>query len=293
MGGDFDPLSCISPIGRFLNDYSDTSVTIHCTHDLADQFHTAFSEQKRIIVQASKSAVSPHASPLEKSDRADTTMYQALNSIKSGGVAISSGSTGVLMALARRIIGKSPGVSRPSIAAWLPNLRGSRTLLLDVGANLALSAEHLHELALEASRMISSNGSNPRVGLINVGTEHSKGTRKLRKADTLLKEDGNINYVGYVEPNSLFDIECDLVVTDGYSGNLLIKSAEGVCHFTYHEMIRSGVAIEQLVESRLDYRRHNGAVIVGLNKPVIKSHGGADEFAFYSALVNARHFIAE
>ncbi len=290
MGGDFDPLSCISPIGRFVNDHPDTCIRVHLTDSYLEPYQKHFANQSQVSLQLASGFVSPEAPPISKLDHSNTTMYAALVAAKERGVAMSSGNTGVLMALSRKIIGRVQGVRRPAIAAWVPNLKGSHTLLMDVGANLVLSAQHLHELAKTGSSYLQRATARPRVGLLNLGTEHHKGTGTIQQANQLLLEDATINYVGFVEPNALFDIECDLVVTDGYSGNLLIKSAEGVCHFTYHEMLRAGVAIEQLVESRLDYRKYNGAVIVGLNKPVFKSHGAADDFAFYSAMVNARNF---
>ena len=290
MGGDFDPLSCISPIDRFLSDYPDTFISVHLTKENLREFEQQFGDHSRVAIKVSEAFVSPEDSPIQKLDRSNTTMSAALVAAKHRGVAMSSGNTGVLMALSRKVIGRMQGVRRPAIAAWVPNLKGEHTLLLDVGANLVLSAQHLHELAQTGSQYLTNNDQKPRVGLLNLGTEHHKGTATIQQVNQLLMQDATINYVGFVEPNTLFDIECDLVVTDGYSGNLLIKSAEGVCHFTYHEMLRAGVAIEQLVESRLDYRKYNGAVIVGLNKPVFKSHGAADAFAFYSAIVNARNF---
>lgn len=286
MGGDFDPLSAISPINRFSTDYPNAHVRVHTTHDLVDQFACAL-KGEFVSVVGSDCWVSPDCDPTVKNSWLNTTMAAALQASVNGSIALSCGNTGILMALSRRIIGRSKNVRRPAIAAQIPKIGGGHTLLMDVGANLVLSARHLHELAAVGAEHLKSRISAPKVALLNMGTEQHKGGDTLREASRLLSEDGHINYIGCIEPNNVFDIECDLVVTDGYTGNLLIKTAEGVCHFTYHEMLKAGVPTNQLVETRLDYRRYNGAVILGLNRPVFKSHGAADSFALYCALVQA------
>ena len=213
---------------------------------------------------------------------------------------VSSGNTGALMATARYILKTLPGIDRPAIISVVPGLK-SPTFMLDIGANVGCTAEHLLQFALMGSVIASGilDVQRPRVGLLNVGQEDIKGNEVIREAGNLLSQSG-LNYLGFVEGDGIFHADVDVVVSDGLVGNVAIKTMEGVAgligSFLRQEFNRSslrrlqGVAANSALDAlraRLDPRLYNGASLVGLNGIVLKSHGGADQLAFETAVQTA------
>ena len=213
---------------------------------------------------------------------------------------VSSGNTGALMATARYILKTLPGIDRPAIISAVPGLK-SPTFMLDIGANVGCTAEHLLQFALMGSVIASGilDVQRPRVGLLNVGQEDIKGNEVIREAGNLLSQSG-LNYLGFVEGDGIFHADVDVVVSDGLVGNVAIKTMEGVAgligSFLRQEFNRSslrrlqGVAANSALDAlraRLDPRLYNGASLVGLNGIVLKSHGGADQLAFETAVQTA------
>jgi len=200
--------------------------------------------------------------------------------------AVSGGSTGALMVLSRHLLGTWPGVDRPALMGALPTRQG-RCWMLDLGANLQVDAPRLHEFArLGEIAVRLLNGQSPVVGLLNVGTEPGKGPDLVREAGRLLEADGELNFHGFVEADQVFDGRVDLVVCDGFSGNVLLKSAEGAVRMMFAELGNTmgnsfcgWLARPRLKRLRdsLDPARHNGAALLGVRGVVIKSHGGACE----------------
>ncbi len=230
-----------------------------------------------------------------------TSMWRALEAVKSGeaSVAISSGNTGALMAMAKRQLRTLPSISRPAIAAIWPTVRGE-CIVLDVGANIECDDRELVDFALmgEAYARAVLGLRKPRVGLLNVGAEELKGTEAVRGADEILRTAGlPIHYHGFVEGNDIGAGTTDVVVTDGFTGNVALKTAEGTAR-QIGEYLRS--AIRRSIMGRLGYvlangafstlrtkmdpRRVNGGVFLGLNGVVVKSHGGTDAIGFASAV---------
>lgn len=239
----------------------------------------------------------------------DSTLWQALQLLAddASDAMVSGGSTGALMVLSRHMLGTLPGVERPALMAGIPSLHRP-VWMLDLGANLNVDARRLLEFAqlgTVAYRIIE--GHSPRVGLLNIGTEPGKGPDQIREAGRLLGDSDAIDYVGFVEADQVFENRVELVVCDGFSGNVLLKSAEGAVRLLFSEIRArlSGSVSGWLLRSRLrdvharlDPAAHNGAPLLGVRGTVIKSHGGTCARGFARALELAaiearRNLVAE
>lgn len=229
----------------------------------------------------------------------DSSLRHIIEQVKSGDAhaCVSSGNTGALMATARYVLKMLPGIDRPAIIAAVPTLRG-RSYMLDLGANVGCTAEHLLQFAIMGSVVAGDmlDIDNASVGLLNIGQEDIKGNEVVREAGELLGRSG-LNYVGFVEGDAIFRGVADVVVSDGFVGNVALKTMEGVASliasYLQQEFTKSGLRKLQglaasptlaALRNRLDARRYNGASLVGLNGVVIKSHGGADKLAFETAI---------
>ncbi len=233
----------------------------------------------------------------------DSSMRVAINLVQSGvaQACVSAGNTGALMATARFVLKTLAGIDRPAIITGIPSLKG-HTHVLDLGANVNCKAQHLFQFAVMGSVLASAVDEleNPRVGLLNVGQEAIKGNDQVKEADRLLKH-SLLNYVGYVEGDAIYCGDVDVVVCDGFVGNISLKASEGVAKMA-SQLVRkefgrnlitrlSGLAAIPVLRAfgnRIDPRRYNGASLVGLQGIVIKSHGGADAFSFEHAIQIAR-----
>ncbi|MCA0983364.1 phosphate acyltransferase PlsX [Halobacillus yeomjeoni] len=218
---------------------------------------------------------------------------------------ISAGNTGALMSAGLFVVGRMPGVDRPALSPTLPTQDGKGFLMLDVGANVDAKPDHLLQYAVIGSIYAENvrNISNPRVGLLNVGTEDGKGSELTKKAFQLMKE-APINFIGNVESRDLLDGVADVVVTDGFTGNVALKTIEGTA-LTMFSMIKqafmsnfktkiaAGLAKNDLrkLKSQLDYSEYGGAGLFGLAAPVIKAHGSSNERAVYNAIRQACQMI--
>lgn len=232
----------------------------------------------------------------------DSSMRIAINLVKEGQAqaCVSAGNTGALMATARFVLKTLPGIDRPAICTTLPTVKG-HVYVLDLGANVDSSAEHLFEFAVMGSELASAvdEKTSPTVGLLNIGEEEIKGNERVKEAARLLAA-SNLNYIGYVEGDGIFLGAADVVVCDGFVGNVMLKTTEGVAkmlsHFIKQEfkknpltMLAGLIAMPVLnaFKRRIDPREYNGASLVGLQGIVIKSHGGADALAFSNAIHEA------
>lgn len=233
----------------------------------------------------------------------DSSLRVGANLVKLGeaDAFVSAGNTGALMATAKFVLKTLPGIDRPAIAGMMPNATTGRTLMLDLGANVDCTPAHLSQFAVMGSVYAQTvwGIERPRVGLLNIGEEEIKGNEVVRQAGELLKGMGaRIHYVGNVEGTDIFRGPVDVVVCDGFVGNISLKSAEGVAqmlvHFLKDAFERSGPLSKlgyllakpafRRFRDRIDPRRYNGAMLLGLNGVVVKSHGGADELAFVNAI---------
>lgn len=232
----------------------------------------------------------------------DSSMRVSIQLVKSGeaDACVSAGNTGALMATARYVLKTVPGIDRPAIISAVPGVTGP-TYMLDIGANVGCSAPHLVQFAVMGSVIAKDmlGTESPRVGLLNIGQEDIKGTEVIREAAVLLGRSG-LNYQGFVEGDGVFHADIDVVVSDGLVGNVAIKTMEGVAklissflkeefHRSYLRELQGLIARPALeaIRARLDPRRYNGASLVGLNGIVLKSHGGADQVAFETAVRTA------
>jgi glycerol-3-phosphate acyltransferase PlsX len=229
----------------------------------------------------------------------DSSLRIAIELVKNGeaDACVSSGNTGALMATARYVLKTLPGIDRPAIISAVPGVERP-TYMLDLGANVGCTPEHLLQFALMGSVVAEDmlDIARPRVGLLNIGLEDIKGNETVREAGELIGKT-DLNYVGFVEGDGIFHADVDVVVSDGFVGNVALKTMEGVAKLIssflkeeFHRTVLRSVqglvaksALEALRE-RLDPRRYNGASLVGLNGIVLKSHGSADAFAFENAV---------
>ncbi|WP_303905846.1 phosphate acyltransferase PlsX [Thiohalomonas denitrificans] len=232
----------------------------------------------------------------------DSSMRVAINQVKEGNAqaCISAGNTGALMATARFVLKTLPGINRPAIITALPTIRG-HAHMLDLGANVDSSGEHLYQFAIMGSVLTSlvDGVDNPSVGLLNIGEEEIKGNEQVKEAAKLLSQ-SDINYKGFVEGDDIYKGSVDVVVCDGFIGNVSLKTSEGVAKMISHYMKQAfnrnlltrlaGLAalpVLKAFRAKIDPRAYNGASLVGLRGIVIKSHGGADVFAYSQAIREA------
>ncbi len=229
----------------------------------------------------------------------DSSMRVAINRVHEGTAhaCVSAGNTGALMATARYVLKTLPGIDRPAIISSLPARQG-HTHMLDLGANVDCTAEHLAQFAGMGSILATAvdNVAEPRVGLLNVGAEQIKGNEQVKEAGRLLRHT-DLNYIGYIEADEIYGESVDVIVCDGFVGNVSLKTSEGVARMigyylreefnrSWYNRVVGAVALPILsrLKKRIDPRRYNGASLLGLQGIVIKSHGGADATAFGNAI---------
>lgn len=232
-------------------------------------------------------------------NKKDSSMRVAINLVKSGeaNACVSAGNTGALMATARFVLKTLPGIDRPAIASVLPSEKGN-TYMMDLGANADCTPEHLYQFAIMGAMLVScvEHKERPSVGLLNIGSEDIKGNEVVKQAGELLKT-SHLNFYGNVEGDDIFKGTTDLVVCDGFVGNVSLKTTEGLAHmmgkFLTQEFKRNWLTkmmalctmpVLKSFKNRLDPRRYNGASFLGLRGIVVKSHGGADQLAYISAI---------
>lgn len=234
----------------------------------------------------------------------DSSMRVAINLVKQGeaDACVSAGNTGALMATARYVLKTLPGIDRPAIISAIPNMEETTTHVLDLGANIDTSAEHLFQFAVMGSVLTEAvdNLANPRIGLLNIGEEEIKGNEQIKDAAKRLNAISGINYIGFVEGDDINKGTVDVVVCDGFVGNVSLKTTEGVAKMISHYVKQSFnknwltrlaalicLPILKNIRNKIDPRRYNGASLLGLRGIVIKSHGSADELSFSYAIREA------
>jgi glycerol-3-phosphate acyltransferase PlsX len=304
MSGDLGAEVVVRAAAATLEKYANIELIIVGDQDELQDLVTRFvGENARLkIVHASEivEMSEPPAEALRK--KKDSSMRVAINLVKDGSAAacVSSGNTGALMATAKFVLKTLPGINRPAFITELP-AKGGTLHMLDLGANTHASAEQLFQYAMMGS-IVSSDIvriDRPRIALLNIGVEDTKGHDTVREAADLLNA-STLNYVGFIEGNDLFSGKADVVVTDGFTGNVALKTIEGavglVHYFLKRAFTRNWFAkLQAVLASRvlkglaaeMDSRRYNGATLVGLNGIVIKSHGGADSVGFQHAIDTA------
>jgi len=259
--------------------------------------------RKQLTIKHSTEVVGMSEAPADAlRKKKDSSMRVGINLVKEGAAQafVSAGNTGALMATAKFVLKMLPGIDRPAIIAELPSI-GDSVHMLDLGANTVVSAEQLFQFAVMGSIVTSDirRIESPRVALLNIGEEDTKGHGTIRDAADILKE-SSLNYVGFIEGNEIFSGKADVVVADGFTGNVALKSMEGTVGLALHylreaftrnwfakiQALLAGPVLRSLAV-QMDSRNYNGASFVGLNGIVIKSHGGADSYAFQHAIETA------
>ncbi|HWS04615.1 MAG TPA: phosphate acyltransferase PlsX [Burkholderiaceae bacterium] len=303
MGGDHGPTVILPACRRFLDQHPDAVLLLV---GLPDALAT-WRHDRAKVVPASEVVGMDDSIEVALRRKKDSSMRVAIQQVKDGAAqaAISAGNTGALMAVARYLLKTVDAIDRPAIATQIPNARGGATTVLDLGANVDCTAEHLLQFAVLGSALVSvlNENENPSVGLLNIGEEAIKGSEVIKKAGELLRTAagaGDLNFYGNVEGNDIFKGTTDIVVCDGFVGNVLLKTTEGLATmiggFLKAEFSRSiftkiaaliAYPVLTAFKKRVDHRRYNGAALLGLRGLVFKSHGSADELAFANALSRA------
>ncbi len=259
----------------------------------------------RLTIQHAPEKVESDDSPsFALRNKKKSSMRLAINLVKEGDAhaCVSAGNTGALMATARYVLKMLPGIDRPAIIGILPTKSEKPVRLLDLGANIDSSAEQLYQFAVMGSVLVEAMDGcqKPRVGLLNVGEEHIKGNEQVKKAAHMFSDCAYLNYIGFQEGNDIYSGKADVIVCDGFVGNIALKASEGIANLISHYIKEASTksitsrlamlpaaAVLRKVGKRIDPRRHNGAAFLGLNGIVIKSHGSADITAFTAALHEA------
>jgi glycerol-3-phosphate acyltransferase PlsX len=303
MGGDHGPKVTLPACQQFLDQHADAALVIV---GLADALKN-FSHPRATLVAVTEVVTMDDPLEIALRRKKDSSMRVAIQHVKDGvaHAAVSAGNTGALMAISRYVLKTLDGIERPAIAGQIPNASGGATTVLDLGANVDCTAQHLLQFAVMGSALVSvlKNEESPSVGLLNIGEEVIKGNEVIKKAGDLLRsaaKSGDLNFVGNVEGNDIFKGHVDIVVCDGFVGNVALKTSEGLATmiggFLKAEFSRNiltkiaaigAYSVLTALKNRVDHRRYNGAALLGLRGLVFKSHGSADVLAFSNALNRA------
>ena len=305
MGGDHGPHVTVPAVLDFLKRGSQSRVILVGLQDRIDaelkRHGTA--PHARLEVHPAAEVIEMDESPVAAlRGKKNSSMRVAVDLVKKGEAqaCVSAGNTGALMAISRFVLKTLPGIDRPAIATTLPS-RSGRTYMLDLGANVDCSAEHLLQFAIMGSELVTAMEriERPTVGLLNIGEEEIKGNEVVKQAGDLLRASG-LNFFGNVEGDDIYKGTTDVVVCDGFVGNVALKASEGIAQMfgTYlrEEFTRNvftklvGLIAMPVIagfKRRVDHRRYNGASLLGLRGIVVKSHGSADAFAFGFAIERA------
>ncbi len=306
MGGDFGPCVTVPAALKSLARHSELRAVLVGDQSLIQEHlsRTDGDLQKRFEIRHTTQTVSMDEKPSSAlRGKRDSSMRVSIDLLKAGEVqaCVSAGNTGALLAIGSYVLRKQAGLKRPAICSALPTLRG-HSYLLDLGANVESDPESLHQFAVMGTllaRAIDGN-ANPSVALLNIGHEEIKGTSREKEAAQLLQDDPSVNYIGFVEGNSLFDGNADVVVCDGFTGNIALKASEGVATFIARKInqeLKSTLTRRLLgllaspvfaaIHRKIDPRTFNGASFLGLQGVLIKSHGNADDYGFSQAIDKA------
>ena len=305
MGGDHGTAVIIPAAVEYLKQFPDDTIILVGIPDAIE------SELRTLGAQTDAHLRIHHASEVVGMDeqpqsalrgKKDSSMRVCINLVKTGEAlaCISAGNTGALMATARYVLKTIPGIDRPAIASYLPTKKG-QICMLDLGANTDCSAEHLLQFALMGSTLVTAleHKPNPSVGLLNIGSEDIKGNEIVKQAAELLRA-SDLNFYGNIEGTDIFKGTTDVVVCDGFVGNVALKTTEGLAQmlggFLREEFGRNiftklaaliAMPVLKSFKNRVDHRRYNGASFLGLKGIVVKSHGSADILAFRCAIERA------
>ncbi len=306
MGGDHGLSVVIPACVRAAKSNPDLKLILVGVHDKINEHlkkQGVASSKQFSIVHASEVVGMDELPSYALRNKKDSSMRVAINLVKEGiaHACVSAGNTGALMATARYVLKTLPGIDRPAIISELPTMKG-RTWVIDLGANVDSCAEHLFQFAVMGSALIQAvaNKPNPKIALLNIGVEEMKGNDQVKRTAHMLGECSMMNYVGYVEGDHFYTGDVDLVVCDGFVGNVALKASEGIARLflslfkeSFNRNLLTKMAglialpVLKRIKNRLDPSRYNGASLLGLNGIVVKSHGGANALGFQHAIDQA------
>ena len=295
MGGENSPKKIIEGIEISLKSNQENFFYLYGKKDLLEK---EISKKKLIqksceIINAGE-VILDDESPLAGAKKSkNTSMWKAIESLKDGksDISLSAGNTGALLVISRLLLKTITGISKPALAALWPN-QNNMNVVLDLGANIECDKKNLTDFACMGSALFKSLFENdkPKIALLNVGLEEYKGNDVLKKTFSILKENKmkNFEFSGYIEGNHIMDGNIDVVVTDGFTGNIALKTAEGTANFISRNLKNSLNKLSMLLsyralkkfKNKLDPRKYNGAIFLGLQSPVVKSHGATDSIGF-------------
>jgi len=327
MGGDFGPSVIIPAVHQSLLKHQRQKASLNRKIDLKSSLAESsnvdfklFGNESEILSELSKAKILNHPNisiipseddvlmtdkpltALKKKKR--SSMRLALESVRDGrsNACVSAGNTGALMAVARFILKMLPGIDRPAIISAIPTLKDSSVYLLDLGANIDCDEHRLFQFAVMGNVLCKSidNIENPKIGLLNVGEEEIKGSERLKQASKLLYAHSGLNYCGFVEANQIFTGDYQVIVTDGFTGNSVLKASEGLSEFLITKLKLAfqnswwtkwiaifARPVINIFKNEVNPERYNGASFIGLRGIVIKSHGGANVNATFFAIEEA------
>ena len=306
MGGDHGPRVTVQAALDFVRNHDDARIILVGIEErirpLVDK-----ADEPRIVIRHASEVVAMDESPaLAIRTKKDSSMRVALDLVKSGeaDACVSAGNTGALMAISKFVLKMLPGIDRPAICAILPTISG-HVHVLDLGANVDCTPEHLLQFGIMGASLVGAieHTDRPTVGLLNIGEEDIKGNDVVKRASELLKDSG-LNFVGNIEGDGLYKGEAEIVVCDGFVGNVALKASEGMAQllatFLRQESNRNllsklsaliALPVINRFKRRVDHRRYNGASLLGLKGIVVKSHGSADVLSFGNALERAAETV--
>lgn len=306
MGGDYGPSEIVPAALSILNKHKELRLLLVGKEEVINQElqKNNGSSHERIKIVHAPEVVEMHEAPSHAlRNKKESSMRRAIEQVRDGYAAacVSAGNTGALMATSRFVLKMLPGMDRPAICTILPGVDGRHSHVLDLGANVDSSSEQLLQFAVMGAQLTSAveNKDNPTVALLNVGEEDIKGNDRVKQAAALLEE-SHLNYVGYVEGTDLYTGKVDVIVCDGFVGNIALKASEGLADFlkhhatvqfksTLYSKFAAIVALPVLksLKKKIDPKNYNGASLLGLRGIVIKSHGSADRVSFATAIEEA------
>lgn len=303
MGGDHGPSVTVPAAIQFLVERTDAHLILVGQEDVLRPLLGSQGENPRLrIVHASEVVEMDESPALALRNKKDSSMRVALNLVKAGeaDACVSAGNTGALMAISRFVLKMLPGIERPALCGPLPTVKG-HTHVLDLGANIDCSAEHLLQFGIMGAMLIAAmeHKERPTVGLLNIGEEEIKGNEVVKAAADLLRASG-LNFIGNVEGDGIFKGDADVVVCDGFVGNVALKASEGLAQMLASSLrsefkrnwltklaALAAISVLNNFKRRFDHRRYNGAILLGLKGISVKSHGSADVLSFGNAIGRA------
>ena len=299
MGGENSPKKIIEGIEISLKNNKDNFFYLYGKKDLLEkEIGKNFFLNQYCEIINSDDVILDDESPLAGAKKSkETSMWKAIESLKDKktNIALSAGNTGALLVISRLLLKTITGINKPALAALWPN-QNHMSIVLDLGANIECNEKNLVDFSCMGSALFKSLFVNdkPRVALLNVGLEEYKGNEILKKTFTILKETKikNFEFDGYIEGNQIMDGDVDVIVTDGFTGNIALKTAEGTANFIVKNLKKSLNKLSMLIsysplkkfKDKLDPRNYNGAIFLGLQSPVVKSHGSTDAIGFANSI---------